>query len=108
MRWTALILVMLAGCGPSVPVSEPIDTGSGVGLSDSSSTSGLVERTPDTCRLEEFEGFVGQPASVLDTLPTTRPVRLVPPGAIVTNEYNPQRVNVDVNASNMIVGVRCG
>lgn len=105
MRFTAVIALLLAGCGPSIPVETVPDTGTGVGLS---SSSGLVERTPDTCGLAEFQALIGQPASSVNTVLSSQPVRIVAPGSIVTNEYNPQRVNVDVDGNNTITGVRCG
>jgi len=104
MRYAAVIMLAVAGCGPAVPSSNPPDPGAGVGLSN----SGLVERTPDTCGLTGFQGLVGQPASAVNTIPSSQPVRIVAPGSIVTTEYNPQRVNVDVNESNIITNVRCG
>ncbi|MEM9845233.1 MAG: I78 family peptidase inhibitor [Pseudomonadota bacterium] len=104
MRYAAAIVVVLAGCGPSVPPSNVPDPGTGVGLSG----SGLVERTPDTCGLSDFLGLVGQPASAANSIVSSQPVRVVTPGSIVTNEYNPQRVNVDVDGNNTITSVRCG
>ncbi len=104
MRYAVAVMIVVAGCGPAGPPPTAPDPGTGVGLS----TSGLVERTPDTCGLAAFESLVGQPAGAVDSVVTDQPVRLVAPGSIVTTEYNPQRVNVDVNASNVITGVRCG
>lgn len=106
MRYAILVLFFIAGCGPSVPADQAAtpDTGTGVGLSD----SGLVERTPDICGLDQFRGLVGQPASAVNSVISDQPVRLITPGSIVTTEYNPQRVNVDVDTNNIIVDVRCG
>ncbi|MEM6480525.1 MAG: I78 family peptidase inhibitor [Pseudomonadota bacterium] len=104
MRYAALITVFVAGCAPSLPPPVTPDPGEGVGLSD----NGLIERTPDTCGLPDFQPLVGQPADSVNTVVSDQPVRIITPGSIVTNEYNPQRVNVDVDGNNVITNVRCG
>ncbi len=38
----------------------------------------------------------------------TPPYRVLPPGAMATQDYNPSRLNVDLDRSNRIINLRCG
>lgn len=102
MRWMLVIFLALAGC-TSVDTSLPDDVPE-TELPD----SGLLERTPDTCGLSEHDGLVGQPLTAFDPASRDRPVRVVRPGQIVTNEYNPQRMNIDLDGQDQIKAIRCG
>ncbi|MEM7075221.1 MAG: I78 family peptidase inhibitor [Pseudomonadota bacterium] len=105
MRWAVFGMILLAGCGPAPYSEDPTVAGDTTVLSNG---SGLVERTPDTCSLSDFQYLLGQPVSAFNPSSTTRPVRVVAPGSIVTNEYNPQRVNLDTNGNGVVTNVRCG
>lgn len=37
-----------------------------------------------------------------------RPYRLLPPGTIATKDYRPARINIDLNANNVVMRVWCG
>lgn len=72
--------------------------------------SGLLERLPDTCRLDDYRGFVGQPAATVSV--SARPYRVIGPGDIVTQEYDPMRVNFfhdgAEGATGLVTRVSCG
>lgn len=102
MRWLFVIFLALSGCGPA-DTSLPAQPNQTPGVE-----SGLLERTPDTCGLAPHEGLVGQPLTAFDPATRDKPVRVIRPGQIVTNEYNPQRMNIDVDGKGQIKTVRCG
>lgn len=58
-----------------------------------------------------FVPFGGQPPSSGQYLregSLTAPYRVFPPGAMATMDNVPSRLNVDLDGSNRIVGLRCG
>lgn len=71
-------------------------------------TGVLIERLPNTCRLQNYQQFVGQDAAVLAGAGLDRAWRVVGPNAIVTQEYNPARLNFRTNASGVIQRIICG
>jgi hypothetical protein len=109
---------------PDTILSQPLDGGAGAGLGVTpdagaagttapdtiliTQQSGLVERLPNTCKLENYQQFQGQPASILASAVIDRPWREVRPDAIVTQEYNPGRLNFHTNAAGVIQRIACG
>lgn len=69
---------------------------------------GLIERAPDTCNLGGVSYLNGQPASAVQGASITRPYRIVGPSDIVTQEYNPMRVNFYTDDSGRINRIACG
>lgn len=122
-------LIVLAGCAPQAPVevvtdpvlprAEPISTtaledGSAVNLTTAPDTvlvensGGLVERLPNTCKLENYQQYEGQNASVLASAPLDRAYRVVGPDTIVSQEYDPSRLNFNTNSVGVIRSISCG
>lgn len=66
------------------------------------------DETGDTCGAASFNRYVGQPSSALDTVRFSQPVRIIPPDTAVTMDFNPERLNFDLDEDGTIVGVRCG
>lgn len=111
-----------AAPGPSAPVAPgpiapaPVRTEGPIGdptegASDTVTIlndGGLVERLPNTCRLEDYQQFQGQPGSAALSGVIDRPVRVIAPADIVTQEYNPQRVNFYTNGSGVVQRIICG
>ena len=52
--------------------------------------------------------YVGGPVTAFDIDGYGKPVRLVPPGALVTQEYLPQRLNIETDAAGVITRFWCG
>jgi hypothetical protein len=59
---------------------------------------------------QSMKGEVATPANVekARVLAGARTVRVLKPGQMVTMEYIEGRLNIDVDAKNVIIGVRCG
>lgn len=67
--------------------------------------SGAAENT--TCLTEEQKTLVGQELdAVQDSLPET--ARIIPPDSAVTQDYRPERINVDLDEDGLILRVWCG
>jgi len=95
MRWLAILaLTTLAGCGPEVVAPD--------------APPRLEEAGPDSCEAADHEALVGGPLSAFDQSALDQTVRVIPPGGIVTMEYNPTRLNVDLDGRSNIVRFWCG
>ncbi|WP_428513096.1 I78 family peptidase inhibitor [Roseovarius sp.] len=95
MRWWMILTVAtLTACGPD--------------LTDDGVPSRAEEEGPDICMAADHAALVGQPLDAFDQSTLDQPVRIIPPGGIVTMEYNPKRLNVDLDSDNTIVRFWCG
>jgi hypothetical protein len=88
-RLSAAILFVLAACEPLPPGPPPLPP-------------------PDACGAAALQGLLGQPASVLQTLRFAAPVRVIRPGMAVTMDYSAERLNIEIDAAEIIARVTCG
>ena len=95
MRWMLVSILLLTGC---TPTGNPTD----------GAPPRLEEQGPDGCGMAENEALVGEPISAFDQAARDKPVRIIPPGGIVTMEYNPDRLNIDLDNRGRIVRFWCG
>lgn len=87
------LLFVLAACEPLPPAAGP---GPGGG-------------SPDTCGAARVSAeFVGQEASTVTAAMFAAPVRIIHPGDMVTMDFNPERLNFEVDAGGRITRVYCG
>lgn len=65
-------------------------------------------KDPDTCGAAALQGLIDGP--VPDTLPGPNPVRVYADGDAVTMDYNPNRVNIilDAGTRSIVLAVTCG
>lgn len=95
------VLGLLASCGGKTVVTETT-------VVTDETTSTTQERPIHlACLSDEQLALVGTP---LDQARTSLPenVRVIQPGALYTQEYQPTRVNADVDANSVITRVWCG
>jgi hypothetical protein len=69
---------------------------------------GLVERLPNTCQLENYQQFVGQDGASAAVQVVDRPARVIAPDDIVSQVYDPRRVNLYVDGSGRVTRISCG
>ena len=60
------------------------------------------------CGEDGLQGLVGQPRAAFDHSVAAGPVRVLPPGAMVTMDYRPERLNVELNEDDRITRIWCG
>ena len=61
----------------------------------------------DPCGASDYAGLVGANVAAV-TLPASLNHRVVGPGTVVTMDYVPERLNVEVDADGVVTGLRCG
>ncbi len=92
MKNTAIALIVLpvlAGCVPQEEVDRRFP--------------------PETsCGSDTLGHLVGQPVTAFDFEALDRPVRILTPGAIYTQDYLPNRLNVYLDNRNVIERLGCG
>ncbi|MEM6740678.1 MAG: I78 family peptidase inhibitor [Pseudomonadota bacterium] len=93
------------GIGIGAETDDPSTPGDTV-LADG--PGGLLERLPNTCQLENYQQYQDTDGLVAVGLVTDRPARLVAPGDIVSQVYDPQRVNFYTNTEGRVVRISCG
>jgi PBP1b-binding outer membrane lipoprotein LpoB len=62
---------------------------------------------PD-CGAAGLQDLIGQPASMLETMKFSQPVRVIRPGMAVTMDYFAGRLNIETDAADRITRVTCG
>lgn len=60
------------------------------------------------CGAAEIQGMVGQRVSALGGMSFPGPVRVIRPGDVVTMDFNPDRLNVELDRRERITRLFCG
>nr|WP_154153705.1 MULTISPECIES: I78 family peptidase inhibitor [unclassified Pantoea] len=73
-------------------------------------TSAAASHDPETdqCGASQYQNYVGQPLSTLDSKRFAVPVRAIPWNSAVTMDFNLRRVNFAADQSGKISRVYCG
>ncbi|MEO8531121.1 MAG: I78 family peptidase inhibitor [Deltaproteobacteria bacterium] len=85
-----LIMLTLAGC---TQVEAQVETG---------------DATEESCGLAAVEALVGQSFAAVTVPASKSPVRVIKPGQMVTMDFNPSRLNINVDDAGKITRVWCG
>lgn len=88
------LLALLAGCSSQQPAQQ------------------TAEITGD-CNVENLQGVLGQNASAeliqqVQQQANAKTLRVLAPGDAATMDYNPQRLNIDIDESEVIIRLTCG
>lgn len=62
----------------------------------------------DTCGMAQYASLVGKPATDPGLPAASGAVRHIRPDTQVTMDYRPDRLNIDIDDSDVITGFRCG
>ena len=90
---TLLGALALAGCGA-------LPTGGGDGAATPRAAG------PDTCNAAAYASLIGQDAVVALQIPD--PKRSYRPDEVVTQDFNPARVNIVLSDEDVITAITCG
>jgi ABC-type uncharacterized transport system auxiliary subunit len=88
------LLALLAGCNSQPPAKQ------------------AAEISGD-CDVEQVHGVLGQTVSAklvqqVQQQANAKNVRVLAPGDAATMDYNPQRLNIDIDESEVIIRLSCG
>ncbi|MDZ4335035.1 MAG: I78 family peptidase inhibitor [Pseudomonas sp.] len=88
------LLALLAGCSSQPPAQQ------------------TAEITGD-CSVDNLSGVLGQNASAelieqVQQQANAKTLRVLAPGDAATMDYNPQRLNIDIDESEVIIRLTCG
>jgi Peptidase inhibitor I78 family len=85
-----LIVLALAGCTEAI---AEVETG---------------DATEESCGLAEVEALVGESLAAVTMPAREGPVRVIEPGQAITMDFNPSRLNIDLDSAGVITRVWCG
>jgi hypothetical protein len=90
----AALLLSIAGCATAPPAVAPLPA-DGPCVADEAKWSIGSAATPEVVERARAESHSSD-------------VRVIEPGQPVTMDYNPERLNIDVNERGAIIGLKCG
>jgi hypothetical protein len=86
-----LAALSLAGCATTAETPVPAPT-----------------EEEDACGASGLQDLVGEDVSVVAAMTFLAPMRIIRPGEAVTLDFNPARLNFELDAGDRIVRVYCG
>lgn len=96
VRPALALVAVLAGCVAEVPPSRP------------PVLPPVLPPGPDACGASGMQGLIGQDRAVLAAMTLPLGSRVIAPGMAITEDYSPQRLNLDLDARGRITRVWCG
>ena len=63
---------------------------------------------PLACGAGAMQSLVGQPLAAVDRATLQQPYRIIGPDMAVTMDWNPERLNIEHDASETITRISCG
>ena len=88
----------LAACMGGSPAPQPAANGA----------TALPQGEADTCNAAAFSGLIGQPEAAVDAAPIFQPIRKIRPGGAVTTDFNPERLNFELDGGGRVRAISCG
>lgn len=106
MKAILLIFTLFLGLSACAPEPEPAPLPAYDPTIDV--TPGLNDREPDTCHAGNFGFYVGRPVAELQAAVVDKPLAVIVPGALGSQEYNSARINAYVDGAGTVYRLSCG
>lgn len=90
-------VALLAGCG-----GGPAD------MTDPQGVTSGGPVAPEVCHADQFQNLIGHNESITQVVSLPSPARIYQVGAPITQDYNPQRINIQFDKARIITRVYCG
>lgn len=100
-------LAAIAACGPT---TTPADTETPVAETPApvaAPTNAAEATAQDACGAAAFQALVGTPASGINQASLPPGARVIMPNTMVTQDFNPARLNITVDANGNVASVSC-
>lgn len=101
-------LAAIAACGPT---TTPADTETPVAETPAppiaAPTNAAEATAQDACGAAAFQALVGTPASGINQASLPAGARVIMPNTMVTQDFNPARLNITVDANGNVASVSC-
>ena len=55
-----------------------------------------------------YDAWIGKPVDEALVEATGKIYRILPPGSLMTMDYNPERINVHLNEDGIVIDIKCG
>lgn len=96
------LALLAAACTPpaETPPEEPVAETPAMPQTAAEATA------QDTCNGRQYAAMVGSNLAAV-TLPADAGIRVIQPDSVVTQDFNPQRINFIVDASGVITSIEC-
>lgn len=104
MKAFALFTTLLLGLSACAPKPEPVP----VHDPNIDVTPGLNDKEPDTCRAGLFGFYIGRPVAEIQAAVADKPLMVLAPGALGTQDYNAARINAFVDDKGLVSRLSCG
>lgn len=95
--------ILAAACTP--PAETPIEE-QPVAEQPAMPQTAAEATAQDTCGASQYRSMVGQSLAAVQ-LPAEANIRVIQPDTIVTQDFNPERINMIVGADGVITGFEC-
>ena len=93
-----LVFTAMAACTTAPEIAMPTQPEAAV----------IPPEQADVCKAQSYQNLIGKPATDPAVPPADRLVRHIRPNSIVTMDYLLTRLNIEIDAKDIITGVRCG
>ncbi len=95
----------LTACGPTM---SPAKTDTPAAEAPAAAPANAAEATAqDTCGAGAFQGLVGTPAAGIDQATLPAGTRIVTPSTMVTQDFNPTRLNIVTDTNGNVASLSC-
>lgn len=100
---TACAALALTACGQTTTTEEPVaETPAPVAAPQTREEA----TAQDTCGASNYAAMIGSNLAAV-TFPAESGIRIIQPGSMVTEDFRPDRLNVNVDANGIITSLEC-
>ena len=99
---------MLAAALVTIPLMAPMNNGTSpvLVMGEQKATTPDATLPKDTCGAKAHLDLIGKPSEAAEVV--ADPKRILPPGALMTRDYRPDRTNVFLDDAGIIERMTCG
>jgi len=97
------LALALAACGPTGETTKQDDAATTTAAAPQTRAGATAQ---DTCGAAQYSALVGTNIAAA-TFPADAGIRVIRPGDMVTEDFRPDRLNINVDANGVITSLEC-